>query len=125
MSHITDTFKRSKKHFVEGVDYFYISREQIQNQLDWFRDLKPLLLNNKQKGVYLFSESGYLKLVKPMRDPEAWKVYEYVLQVYFDKTVVQSRRQVTEVRDWAQRLGVDPDEAKAVKAITKRFDVTV
>ena len=122
---INDTFKRNRDRFQEGVDYFFISRKEIQDRLDRFRDLKPLLTSNAQKGVYLFTEYGYLKLVKPMRDPEAWKVYEYVLQVYFDKTVAQSRRQVTEVRDWAQRLGVDPDEAKAVKAITKRFDQLV
>lgn len=60
-------FADNRQRFVSGVDFFKISKEEIQ--LSEFRTVEKYSNN----GVTLITESGYLMLVKSFTDDLAWK----------------------------------------------------
>ena len=67
-------FKANKKYFIEGEDYINITH----SQKDEFR---PLEIPNR--GLTLFTETGYLMLVKSFTDDLAWKVQRELVNTYF------------------------------------------
>lgn len=120
---IVRLFVRNKDQFSEGADYFFVSREDILNGSEPFRSLKDLLQNNRQRGVYLFTESGYYKLVKPMNDPAAWEVYGKVLNQYFEYQKVKKARKKksTYIPQWQKRTGIPEHEAQEIKENNQKF----
>jgi hypothetical protein len=79
---IHKTFERHKEEFVEHEDYF---------RLD-FAEATQLLLKVEvsPNGLLLFTEGGYLLLVKPMRDKVSWQVQRMMRDAYFREQARQS-----------------------------------
>lgn len=76
------SFSSHKKHFIEGVDYFKITPKTLENtDLHVKRTLGISSVPNR--GITLFSESGYLMLVKSFDDDLAWKVQRQLVNGYF------------------------------------------
>lgn len=67
-------FSDNKKRFIEGQDYIIIKHSQS----DEFRTLEI-----PNRGLTLFSETGYLMLVKSFTDDLAWKVQRELVNTYF------------------------------------------
>lgn len=79
-------FADNKKHFIENVDYFELSKNDVGTDfvLTYGFDKKA------PKGL-LITESGYLMLVKSLQDDLAWKVQRELVNNYFRvKEVVQA-----------------------------------
>jgi len=74
-NHVQQMFHRHKSKLVEGEDYF---------RLD-FAEANELLLRVKvsRNGLIVFTEGGYLLLVKPMRDDVSWQVQRTMRDAYF------------------------------------------
>jgi ORF6N domain len=74
-SHLRQMFRRHKSKLVEGKDYF---------RLD-FTEANQLLLRVTVggNGLVVFTEGGYLLLVKPMRDDVSWDVQRTMRDAYF------------------------------------------
>lgn len=71
-------FKNNRKHFLKNIDYFEISRK------DYGTKFVPLSKRgNPQAIIYLFTESGYLMLVKSFTDDLAWQVQRQLVNSYF------------------------------------------
>lgn len=73
-------FSTNKKHFIEGEDFFAISRKDVGTdfvQTYGFSDSAP-------SGM-LITESGYLMLVKSFTDDLAWDVQRQLVKSYFRK----------------------------------------
>jgi ORF6N domain len=68
-------FRRHHQEFVEGEDYFRLDFTEA-NKL-------PLKDAVSRNGLTVFTEDGYLLLVKPMRDEVAWKVQRQMRAAYF------------------------------------------
>ncbi|MDY3006018.1 ORF6N domain-containing protein [Anaerococcus porci] len=51
-------FRKNKKHFIENIDYFILKPEKYKND-----EIRRFGINSP-RGGYLFTESGYLMLVK-------------------------------------------------------------
>ncbi|MDY4723227.1 MAG: ORF6C domain-containing protein [Clostridium paraputrificum] len=71
-------FRNNKKHFIENVDYYEISKNDVGENLSatyGFDKKAP-------KGI-LITESGYLMLVKSLQDDLAWKVQRELVNNYF------------------------------------------
>lgn len=80
-------FADNKKHFIENVDYFELSKNDVGTDfvLTYGFDKKA------PKGL-LITESGYLMLVKSLQDDLAWKVQRELVNNYFRvKEIVQAR----------------------------------
>lgn len=71
-------FTDNKKHFIEDVDYFELSKKDVGTDfvLTYGFDKKA------PKGM-LITESGYLMLVKSLQDDLAWKVQRELVNNYF------------------------------------------
>lgn len=70
-----NAFKRNKKHLIENEDYVVINpnvrKTYIRN------------INVPNRGITVFTESGYLMLVKAFNDDLAWKVQRELVNSYF------------------------------------------
>ncbi len=64
-------FNNQKKHFTCGVDYCVANFDAA------------IALGIKAPAVTLFTESGYLKLVKTFGDDRAWEVQAKLIDCYF------------------------------------------
>lgn len=71
-------FTRNKKHFIEGEDYFLVTRENFK------RDKLSLLnIDIPTRGVTVLTESGYLMIVKSLTDDLSWDVQRQLVNSYF------------------------------------------
>lgn len=70
-------FRTNKKHFIEDVDYFNLSVDKCKND-----EIRRFGIDSP-RGGYLFTESGYLMLVKSFTDDLAWKVQRQLVNSYF------------------------------------------
>lgn len=70
-------FRTNKKHFIENVDFYNVTTEKCKSD-----EIRRAGFNNP-RGGYLFTESGYLMLVKSFTDDLAWKVQRQLVNSYF------------------------------------------
>jgi len=68
-------FNRNRNHFIKETDFFF-----IENQFD--RDI--LSLSKKTRKLNIFTESGYLMLVKSLTDDLSWKIQRQLVNCYFN-----------------------------------------
>lgn len=71
-------FNRNKKHFVEGEDYFSLTRE-ISNETNCPN--RNITIPNK--GITVLTESGYTMIAKSFNDDLAWSVQRRLVNSYF------------------------------------------
>lgn len=80
-------FKTNKKHFIEGIDYFLITREDVNRRnssIDKNSSTNILHVGNiPPKGITLITESGYLMITKSFTDDLAWEVQRRLVNNYF------------------------------------------
>lgn len=69
-------FRENKKHFIEGDDYFQLSKSQNH-------EIRGIEIPNR--GLTLLTEQGYLMLVKSFTDDLAWTVQRQLVNNYFNK----------------------------------------
>ena len=69
-------FYKNQKHFIENEDYYLVTIENAKCTNFVHSNLPP-------KGQYIFTESGYLMLVKSFTDDLAWKVQRQLVNSYF------------------------------------------
>lgn len=84
-------FYDNKKHFIEEIDYFEITRKDVGpnfGQTYGFDDKAP-------KGM-LITETGYLMLVKSLQDDLAWEVQRELVNRYF--RVDNSKKIINEIK---------------------------
>jgi ORF6N domain len=73
--HLQNLFRRHKQQFLEGEDYFHLDFAEASST-----HLKD---GANSQGLTVFTEDGYLLLVKPMRDEVSWKVQRQMRAAYF------------------------------------------
>lgn len=100
-----NSFYKHKKHFVENEDYFVINKENSNVAKNHIRNV-----DIPNRGVTLFTEAGYLMLVKPFNDDLSWKVQRQLVNAYFkakeDNSAMlseQSRTLAPPATDWYDR----------------------
>lgn len=71
-------FRDNKKHFISGIDYFEVTREDVGANFATTYGFS----NKAPKGI-LVTESGYLMIVKSFTDDLAWKVQRDLVNTYF------------------------------------------
>lgn len=101
-------FSDNKKHFVKNVDYYELSKNDVGTDfvLTYGFDKKA------PRGI-LFTESGYLMLVKSLQDDLAWKVQRELVNNYFRiKEVVNSKKLFNEFKGQLTTLVNDIFEDK-------------
>lgn len=77
-------FTRNKKHFIENEDYFVVTREDVGTNF-----VPTYGFNEKAPSGILITETGYLMLVKSLRDDLSWDVQRQLVKAYFNVRKVQ------------------------------------
>ncbi len=107
----TDTakkaFQKYKKHFVLGTDYFELTRKELGERYS----PNEKIVGNPNIKTYLFTESGYLMIVKVFTDDLSWAVQRQLVNSYFRQQqlpVVEQCSQLTleEIIDWKLSVAV-------------------
>lgn len=92
-------FRENISHFVEGKDYFLITRGKAMG------DIPPQLFKYANK-IYFITERGYLKLCKTFRSDLSWKIQDALIDIYFrSKDLVGEKIQLQQtVLDLVRRI---------------------
>lgn len=89
-------FQYQKSHFVEGEDYFKLSKDE-------FRPFGENPNYNYPRGGYLITEKGYLLLIKSFNDDLAWEVQKQLVAAYFQITKDISEKNEKPKRKYTKR----------------------
>ncbi len=85
-------FNRNKKHFIEGEDYFTLTRA-VSNETNC--PIRNISVPNK--GITVLTESGYLLIAKSFTDDLSWQVQRTLVNNYFkNKEQAISQQKVVE-----------------------------
>lgn len=84
-------FNRNKRHFINGVDYIVLEKESSNVHLV---DIRNIDIPNR--GITVFTESGYLMLVKPFKDDLSWDVQRALVNGYFSSKNQQQTAAIEE-----------------------------
>ena len=84
---INESFRNNIERFVENEDYFVLKREYIP------RSIKKTLENNAPslKELILYTDTGYLLLVKTFNDELSWKIQRELVKAYFKLKELKDR----------------------------------
>lgn len=86
-----NAFRRNKKHFIDGIDYFILSsRENSKVHETYLSNISI-----PTRGITVLTESGYLMIVKAFTDDLSWQVQRQLVNTYFkvkeqEKPVLQT-----------------------------------
>lgn len=83
---ITKNFNNNKKKFILDEDYFLVNRTEISERKISVQDFIP----NNVKEIPLFTESGYLMLVKTFTDDLSWDIQRQLVKGYFKLKEIKS-----------------------------------
>lgn len=108
---VRGSFHRHKQRFQEGKHYVRVTQAEhgtLANMIDF----------SGAGSAILFTEKGYLLLVKPMKDDVSWKVQEQMIDQYF-----AMRAAIVELSE--EELRREALVAPQRQSRTKAYDVTV
>lgn len=99
------TFNYNKRFFIEGVDYF---ERNSREAADEFGIIAP-------SGLKLFTQTGYLMIVKSFTDDLSWAIQRELVTGYFaarKPELTFMGTPVVPLLDAARSLGLSPDAAR-------------
>ena len=76
---INEIFKNNIDKFILKEDYFYLTTNEFSESFKTTQDFIP----NNVKEIPLFTESGYLMLVKTFTDDLSWNIQRQLVKTYF------------------------------------------
>lgn len=97
---LTKHFERKRKHFVKDEDYFEMTRKELSD----LTSPNSKIIGNPNIKTYLFTESGYLMIVKCLDDDIAWNVQRQLVNAYFRVKEEQSLEQITDFPNCPKRI---------------------
>jgi murein L,D-transpeptidase YafK len=99
VKHINEKYRRNKKYFKEGYDYFEIKQDDKRLVENCDQSIKELLFRNPADYVLLITEAGYLNFIKTINDDRAWAIFLELKKIYFHaKQSKELRDKTKEVR---------------------------
>ena len=99
---LTKHFERKRKHFIKDVDYFEITRKELNDLVS----PNSKIMGNPYMRTYLFTETGYLMIVKCLDDDMAWVVQRALVNGYFSSknqqptTAIEEKPTLEFETDW-------------------------
>lgn len=82
---INEIFKNNIDKFILKEDYFFLTPNEFSGSFKTTQDFIP----NNVKEIPLFTESGYLMLVKTFTDDLSWDIQRQLVKSYFKLKEVQ------------------------------------
>ena len=111
---VNEQFKNNKDKLILGEDYFVLKRDEISKSLISTLEKLPPNLNE----LILFTESGYLMLVKTFTDDLSWKIQKMLVKSYFAlKKIVKEIAPVSDFQKKNQEIRDRYSRAKMSKEL--------
>lgn len=105
-------FNDNKQHFIEGKDYFKVKCAEVR---PFFGQTPPNGFN-PEADIVLITESGYLMIVKSLKDDLAWAVQRELVNSYF--RIREVRTEFSELSPQLQLLiNIETEQKRQQKAI--------
>lgn len=82
---IGQSFSRNRKNLIENEDYFVMKQEEFSGS----HFLTQRNIPNNVKEIFLFTQTGYLMLVKSFKDDFSWKIQRSLVQSYFNIQILK------------------------------------
>ena len=82
---IGQSFSRNRKNLIENEDYFVMKQEEFSGS----HFLTQKNIPNNVKEIFLFTQTGYLMLVKSFKDDFSWKIQRSLVQSYFNIQILK------------------------------------
>ena len=91
VSIINRKYRRNKRYFMEGIDYFEVRRDQLTSANNGTSHtngrsqeaIAEMLFRNPAEYILLITESGYLNFVKTINDDISWEIFKSLKEIYF------------------------------------------
>ena len=119
---VTKNFNNNRDKFILNEDYFLINKNDISERKISVQEFIP----NNVKEIPIFTERGYLMLVKSFTDDLSWKIQRMLVKSYFIVTTGQIQpKQLTKIEALKMALETELEnerlkiENKAQKEIIK------
>ena len=117
-------FNRNKKRFMQGVDFFILTKE-FSNESNC--PIRNISIPNR--GITVLTETGYLMIVKSFTDDLSWSVQRQLVNNYFEKRVVQNTiDELPDIKKYDLKVPINPDwyerNRGRLRRICERKDVT-
>ena len=111
-----NAFKRNKKHFIEGEDYFVC---QTYEAMTRFGIKAP-------NGLVVMTEAGYLMISKTFTDDLSWKVQRALVNTYFRYRESAQNRVESKISDYMipSKKNFYERNKDAIWALCKARDIT-
>lgn len=108
-------FNDNRQRFVEGEDYFKITPSE-------FRTAIGDMDSRQQNDVYLFTESGYLMIVKSFTDDWAWEVQRKLVKTYFraKELAAEKPKPMTANEMFSLQAQINLDNEREIKELKGR-----
>lgn len=83
-------FNKNRKHFIQNEDFYEITPYEFRTAFQERMDVR------QQNTITLFTETGYLMIVKSFRDDLSWEVQRKLVTAYFkaNEALKQTRNPV-------------------------------
>ena len=106
---VTKNFNNNRDKFILNEDYFLINKNDISERKISVQEFIP----NNVKEIPIFTESGYLMLVKSFTDDLSWKIQRMLVKSYFIvKTGQIQPRQLTKIEVLRMALKTELENEK-------------
>lgn len=115
---VNEQFKRNKEKFIENIDYFIITKEEMMESQ--FATALSKYSNNKEE--VLFTETGYLMLVKTFNDDLSWVIQRMLVNSYFKTKEIKEIIKKYEPTEYEQDL-LRLEKAKLYKELINNVSV--
>lgn len=112
-------FRSNRQRFIEGEDFFKICADEFRHRFDG-------LSNKATEDVYLFTESGYLMIVKSFTDDWAWEVQRRLVKTYFraKELTVEKPKPMSTNDLFALQVKINREYESKLNALEERADNT-
>lgn len=112
-------FNDNRQRFVEGEDYFKITPSE-------FRTAIGDMDSRQQNDVTLFTESGYLMIVKSFTDDWAWEVQRKLVKTYFraKELAAEKPKPMSPSEMFAMQAQINLESERKLAALESKVDDT-
>lgn len=91
-------FARNKKHFIESEDFFIVTKNDVGTNF-----VPTYGFNEKASSGILLTETGYLMLVKSLKDDLSWQVQRQLVNAYFKVNNELEQTAISDDVDFSER----------------------
>jgi len=90
---VNEQFRNNQEKFIENEDYFILPTKDLRSIISTANSAM-----DRSEDSYLFTESGYLMLVKTFNDEKSWEVQRILVNSYFKLKEIENLTEINQLK---------------------------